>query len=214
MWPKSHPFHWLKKAENGNSDAMVQLGIIYDRDNEDEKAFYWYQKATDAGDEYGRERLVSLKKRSGREQGVGNGPGAVKEMKTAEQSSGKSDIHAKSVNKNGPKIDVSDLVSMRENRNTLTAKNANHERWTIRIVSLANTDQNLKNAKNLAIKIHNSLGYNTFVAFANNRKSLLVCVGKFDDRKSVDLVNAQKTLKDFEYEGKKQFRDCYPVEIR
>lgn len=41
---------------------MVQLGLIYDRDNENEKAFKWYQKAADAGNAYGKERLEFLKK--------------------------------------------------------------------------------------------------------------------------------------------------------
>ncbi len=41
---------------------MVQLGIIYDRDNENEKAEYWYRKAADAGNEYGKECLELLKK--------------------------------------------------------------------------------------------------------------------------------------------------------
>lgn len=39
---------------------MVQLGIIYDRDDEVEKAVYWYQKAIDAGNEYGKERLARI----------------------------------------------------------------------------------------------------------------------------------------------------------
>ncbi|MEZ4525680.1 MAG: hypothetical protein R2941_07150 [Desulfobacterales bacterium] len=29
--PKTHPFHWLSKAKSGDSEAMVELGIIYDR---------------------------------------------------------------------------------------------------------------------------------------------------------------------------------------
>ncbi len=61
-WPPTHPFHWTSDARNGDSNAMVQLGIIYDRDNENEKAEYWYKKAADAGNEYGKERLELLKK--------------------------------------------------------------------------------------------------------------------------------------------------------
>ncbi|MCP4213263.1 MAG: hypothetical protein GY765_01345 [bacterium] len=56
-WPKHHPFHWLSKAENGNADAMVELGIIYDRDNELEKAHHWYSKAITAGSARGKERM-------------------------------------------------------------------------------------------------------------------------------------------------------------
>lgn len=61
-WPRTHPFHWLESAKNGDSDAMIQLGIIYDRDNRNDKALKWYQKAADAGNDYGKERLEFLKK--------------------------------------------------------------------------------------------------------------------------------------------------------
>ena len=61
-WPESHPFHWLNQAEKGDREAMIQLGIIYDRDDEIEKAVYWYQKAIDAGNEYGKERLARFQR--------------------------------------------------------------------------------------------------------------------------------------------------------
>jgi len=41
---------------------MAQLGLIYDRDNDNEKALYWYRKAADAGNAYGKERLAFLTK--------------------------------------------------------------------------------------------------------------------------------------------------------
>ncbi|MBF0235665.1 MAG: PD40 domain-containing protein [Desulfamplus sp.] len=56
-WPKTHPFHWLSKAEAGDPDAMVELGIIYDRDNELDKAVEWYSKAIKAGSERAKERM-------------------------------------------------------------------------------------------------------------------------------------------------------------
>lgn len=56
-WPKTHPFHWLSKAKSGDTEAMIQLGIIYDRDNELEKAYFWYTKAVEAGSEWGKERI-------------------------------------------------------------------------------------------------------------------------------------------------------------
>ena len=59
-WPKHHPLHWLRAAESGDAEAMVKLGIIYDRDNEIDKALYWYQKAADAGNAHGKERLEFL----------------------------------------------------------------------------------------------------------------------------------------------------------
>jgi len=62
VWSESHPFHWLAAAEKGDANAMVQLGLIYDRDNENDKALAWYQKAADAGSGYGKERLQFLTK--------------------------------------------------------------------------------------------------------------------------------------------------------
>ncbi|MCP3678587.1 MAG: hypothetical protein GY721_13695 [Deltaproteobacteria bacterium] len=61
-WSKNHPLHWLPAAEQGDGEAMAQLGLIYDRDGENDKALEWYQKAADAGDAYGKERLAFLKK--------------------------------------------------------------------------------------------------------------------------------------------------------
>lgn len=61
-WPKTHPFHWLRKAENGDTKAMVELGIIYDRDNDLNKAWKWYNRALEAGSERARERLKIFKK--------------------------------------------------------------------------------------------------------------------------------------------------------
>jgi TPR repeat protein len=36
---------------------MVELGIIYDRDNELDKAYHWYSKAIETGSERGKERM-------------------------------------------------------------------------------------------------------------------------------------------------------------
>jgi TPR repeat protein len=41
---------------------MAQLGVCYDRDNDNDKALYWYRKAADAGNAYGKERLAFLTK--------------------------------------------------------------------------------------------------------------------------------------------------------
>ena len=59
-WSKNHPFHWLAKAENGDSEAMLQLGIIYHRDSDNEKAKLWYTKALEAGHPRAQERLDVL----------------------------------------------------------------------------------------------------------------------------------------------------------
>ncbi len=62
VWPPSHPFHWVESARKGDTKAMVQLGLLYDRANDNKDALYWYQKASDAGDVRGKERLEFLKK--------------------------------------------------------------------------------------------------------------------------------------------------------
>jgi hypothetical protein len=41
---------------------MLQQGLIYDRDNENDKALHWYRKAADAVNAYGKERLAFLRK--------------------------------------------------------------------------------------------------------------------------------------------------------
>ena len=61
-WPEHHPFHWLNAAEQGDPEAMAQLGLIYDRDNKNDKALYWYRKATDLGNPLGKERLEFLQR--------------------------------------------------------------------------------------------------------------------------------------------------------
>jgi WD40 repeat protein len=49
IWPKNHPFHWQEKAEQGDSEALLQLGIIAQRDKKWDKAKAYYQKAKTAG---------------------------------------------------------------------------------------------------------------------------------------------------------------------
>jgi WD40 repeat protein/Flp pilus assembly protein TadD len=63
VWPSTQPFHWLPDAEKGDGNAMLQLGIIYDRWDDIEKARYWYQKAVEAGNDKGRVRLTLLNSR-------------------------------------------------------------------------------------------------------------------------------------------------------
>ncbi|MDM8550348.1 tetratricopeptide repeat protein [Desulfobacterales bacterium HSG2] len=61
-WPETHPFYWLRKAESGDADALLQLGIIHNRDGSYEQAKAWYQKAADKGNAEAQERLRSLPK--------------------------------------------------------------------------------------------------------------------------------------------------------
>ena len=59
-WSKQHPFYWLDKAENGDSEAMYQLGLIYDRNNENDKALEWYKKSSTKGHDGAKERVEFL----------------------------------------------------------------------------------------------------------------------------------------------------------
>jgi hypothetical protein len=49
IWPKHHSFHWQEQAEKGEPEALLQLGIIAQRDKRWDKAKEWYQKAKAAG---------------------------------------------------------------------------------------------------------------------------------------------------------------------
>ncbi len=59
-WPTTHPFHWLPKAEAGDREAMLQLGIAYHRDGNWAKARRWYEQAGAAGHPDAAERLSIL----------------------------------------------------------------------------------------------------------------------------------------------------------
>ena len=52
-WPTDHPNHWLAAANSGDTNAMVQLGLIYECANNDERALDWYRRAAEAGDPAG-----------------------------------------------------------------------------------------------------------------------------------------------------------------
>ncbi|PHS38195.1 MAG: hypothetical protein COB07_08860 [Sulfurovum sp.] len=62
IWSKQHPNHWLNKAKNGDSEAMYQLALIYDRDNKNLKALEWYKKSASAGHKAAKERVAFLHK--------------------------------------------------------------------------------------------------------------------------------------------------------
>lgn len=61
-WPKHHPMYWLPKAEKGDSEAYLQLGIIEHRDRNWNKAKEWYLKAKRAGHKEADYRLKILEK--------------------------------------------------------------------------------------------------------------------------------------------------------
>jgi WD40 repeat protein len=60
VWPERHPFHWLDRAEKGDTVAMLKLGAIYERSGETDKAVSWYQKAAQAGSAEGKKKLELL----------------------------------------------------------------------------------------------------------------------------------------------------------
>jgi len=62
LWSKYHPNHWLEDAENGDARAMYELGVIYDRDNENQTALKWYKKSDKAGYKEAKERVEFLEK--------------------------------------------------------------------------------------------------------------------------------------------------------
>lgn len=86
------------------------------------------------------------------------------------------------------------------------------EKWTLRVVSYNIGDQNTKKASELARTIQKEIGHDAFVA--KTSQELVVCVGKFDNKDSSELLTLQKELRDFKYENKKQFKGCYPVRLR
>lgn len=56
-WSKHHPFYWQEQAEKGEPEALLQLGIIAQRDKKWDKAKEWYQKAKAAGHNNAEYRL-------------------------------------------------------------------------------------------------------------------------------------------------------------
>ena len=86
------------------------------------------------------------------------------------------------------------------------------EKWTLRVISYKAGDQNTKKASELARTIQKEIGHDAFVAKTSHE--LVVCVGKFDNKDSSELLALQKELRDFKYDNKKQFKSCYPVHLR
>jgi len=62
-WSPRHPLHWLPAAERGDPQAMLELGIIYDRADDLPRAETWYRQAADAGAPEAKDRLDFLHRR-------------------------------------------------------------------------------------------------------------------------------------------------------
>ena len=59
-WSQDHPNHWITAAGDGDTTAMVRIGLIYDRSNDNDRALNWYRRAAAVGDREGVERLAFL----------------------------------------------------------------------------------------------------------------------------------------------------------
>lgn len=105
----------------------------------------------------------------------------------------------------GKEIGAVDLVekSLNEDPNV---------KWTLQIITYSNTKKNIKKAGNLAKAIKNMTGYNTFVA--KRGKELVVCAGRFGSKNSPEAKKALREISNLEYEGKKQFKSSYPIQIK
>lgn len=86
------------------------------------------------------------------------------------------------------------------------------EKWTLQIITYSDTKQHMKDAANLAKAIKDMTGYNTFVV--KRGKELVVCVGRFQSRNNTEIKTALNGISNLMYEGKKQFANAFPVEIR
>ena len=58
-----NPLHWLPAAERGDRQAMLQLGILYERVDDLPRAETWYRQAADAGAPEAQDRLDFLNRR-------------------------------------------------------------------------------------------------------------------------------------------------------
>ncbi|MCF6158459.1 MAG: hypothetical protein E3K32_07775 [wastewater metagenome] len=86
------------------------------------------------------------------------------------------------------------------------------DKWTLRVISYRNTEENIERAKEIAKMIQDTVGHNAFIVDAG--KNIFICVGEFDTKESDYLANTQKMLAELKYENKKPFQGCYPIRIR
>ncbi len=84
--------------------------------------------------------------------------------------------------------------------------------WTLRIISYSDVQKNLEKAAAVADFLQSSTGYDAFVARLGNK--LVVCLGEFGSKNSLELLELQKQVRAFEYENRKQFLSSYPVRIK
>lgn len=104
------------------------------------------------------------------------------------------------------------IISKTDTPQTLDIGGGKGDLWTLRIISYSNTGTNLQRATRLAKVIKDMTGHNTFVA--KDGSELTVCVGKFKDAKSQDIMDLKAKIAEIVYENKKQFKGSYPVKLR
>jgi hypothetical protein len=111
----------------------------------------------------------------------------------------------------GKEIKAIDLTTKPSYPRNKTEQNI-AEKWTLQIITYSNTKQHMKDAANLAKAIKDMTGHNTFVV--KRGKELVVCVGRFPSRNNAEIKTASNEIGNIIYEGKKQFANAYPVQIR
>ncbi|MDR4508344.1 MAG: hypothetical protein MRJ65_08940 [Candidatus Brocadiaceae bacterium] len=109
-------------------------------------------------------------------------------------------------------ISAEKKAPQKKEKNVVPPEPVIKDNWTLRVVSYKNTKANVEKAKEVAGILQESSGHGAFVV--NTGKQLFVCIGEFESSDSPDLVRTQKDIADFNYEGKKQFKGCYPIRMR
>lgn len=84
--------------------------------------------------------------------------------------------------------------------------------WSLRVVSYKEGANGLEKATGLANVLKERTGHNAFVAKQGSQ--VVVCIGEFNSRDNTQLMELQKQVKEFKYEGKVQFAGCYPVRVK
>lgn len=84
--------------------------------------------------------------------------------------------------------------------------------WSLRVVSYKEGAKGLEKATALATLLKERTGHDAFVARQGSQ--LVVCLGEFDGRDNIHLVELQKVMKEFKYEDRVQFAGCYPVKVK
>ncbi|MFN3468001.1 MAG: SPOR domain-containing protein [Candidatus Brocadiales bacterium] len=95
----------------------------------------------------------------------------------------------------------------------ITPKTASgKDTWSLRVISYKEGAKGLEKATSLANLLRERTGHGAFVARQGSQ--IVVCLGEFDSKSSVQLEELQKLVRGFKYEDKVQFAGCYPVKVK